>query len=202
MFLLSFRRYMRIPHELKPSQIFKQDSLSPNKIALQIILLQIFYYVTASILFYCWAKLFGYDLQIKNWLFSWEYINYDTTLGLSLCILWLLDSLICVIFLTVIVGRSKLAWDFAVTIHAINLIIVLITTGKVPSFSWFLLQLLSSLILVFLSTWTTRWKELRDTFFEGLVDPAVGSAQVDAGLRSSANDGSKAIELKDLEAQK
>lgn len=193
---------MRIPHELKPSQIFKQDSLSPNKIALQIILLQIFYYFTASVLFYCWGKLFGYELQVKKWLFSWEYINYDTTLGLSLCMLWLLDSLICVIFLTVIVGRSKLAWDFAITIHAINLVIVLITTGKVPSFSWFVLQLLSSLILVFLSTWTTRWKELRDTFFEGLVDPAVGGAQIDAGLRSSASEGSKAIELKDLEAQK
>lgn len=193
---------MRVPRELKPSEIFKQDSLSPSKIALQIILLQIFYYTTASVLFFCWARLFGFELQIKNWLFSWEYINYGTTLGLSLCILWLLDSLICVLFLTVIVGRSKLAWDFAVTIHAINLIIVLITTGKLPSFSWFVLQLLSSLILVFLSTWTTRWKELRDTFFEGLVDPAVGSTQSDAGLRSPADDVGKPIELKDLEAQK
>lgn len=193
---------MRIPHELKPSQIFKQDSLSPNKIALQIVLLQIFYYSTASVLFYCWAKLFGFELNVKSWLFSWEYINYDTTLGLSLSVLWLLDALICVIFLTVIVGRSKLAWDFAVTIHAINLIIVLMTTGQLPSFSWFVLQLLSSLILVFLSTWTTRWKELRDTFFEGLVDPTVGSSQIDAGLRSSADNENKPIELRDLEAQK
>lgn len=191
---------MRIPHELKPSQIFKQDSLSPSKIALQIILLQIFYYTTASILFFCWAKLLGYELQVKNWLFSWEYIDYTTSLGVSLSVIWLLDSLICVIFLTVIVGRSKLAWDFAVTIHAINLLVVLIFTGRFPSLSWIFLQLLSSLILVFLSTWTTRWKELRDTFFEGLVDPTVG---VDSftDVRSS-NDHSRPIEMKDLEAQR
>lgn len=200
MMFLSFRRYMRVPHELKPSQIFKQDSLSPSKIALQIVLLQIFYYITASILFYCWAKLVGYELNVKNWLFSWEYINFNTTLGLSLSVLWLLDSLICVLFLTVIVGRSKLAWDFAVTIHAINLAVVLITTGQLPSFAWIFLQLLSSLILVFLSTWTTRWRELRDTFFEGLVDPAFGEGAADAEIRPEANDN-KPIEMKDLEAQ-
>lgn len=198
---LSFRRYMRVPHELKPSQIFKQDSLSPSKIALQIVLLQIFYYITASILFYCWAKLVGYELNVKNWLFSWEYINYNTTLGLSLSVLWLLDSLICVLFLTVIVGRSKLAWDFAVTIHAINMAVVLITTGQLPSFAWIFLQLLSSLILVFLSTWTTRWRELRDTFFEGLVDPAFGEGAADIEIRPEANDN-KPIEMKDLEAQR
>lgn len=198
---LSLRRYMRVPHELKPSQIFKQDSLSPSKIALQIILLQAFYYITASILFYCWAKLVGYELNIKKWLFSWEYINYSSTLGLSLSVLWLLDSLICVLFLTVIVGRSKLAWDFAVTIHAINLAVVLITTGNLPSFAWVFLQLLSSLILVFLSTWTTRWRELRDTFFEGLVDPGFGETPADEEIRPEGSEN-KPIEMKDLESQR
>lgn len=157
-------------HGLKPSEIFKQDSLSPAKITLQIILLQIFYYNTAAFLFFSWGKLVGYKIEMKKWLFSSEYIDFTNGYGLTITILWLVDSLICVLFLTVIVGRSKLAWDFAVTIHAIDLIVVCLYTHSVPSLSWFILQILSSLILVFLGTYTTRWRELRDTFFEGMVD--------------------------------
>ncbi|EJT43446.1 SYS1-like protein [Saccharomyces kudriavzevii IFO 1802] len=202
--MFSIRRYLRVPNELKPSQIFKQDSLSPSKIGLQIVLLQIFYYTTATILFYCWAKLAGYDLEIKDWLFSWKNIEFTNACGLSLSLLWLLDSLICVFFLTVIVGRSKLAWDFAITIHAINFIVVFFYTWEFPTFSWFFLQILSSLILIFLGTWTTRWRELRDTFFEGLVDPNEGGNQLVASSQEY-NDrtiaGQSPIQLKDLESQ-
>ncbi|CAI1514221.1 hypothetical protein SEUBUCD646_0J01940 [Saccharomyces eubayanus] len=202
--MVSIRRYLRIPNELKPSQIFKQDSLSPSKIGLQIVLLQIFYYTTATILFYCWGKLAGYDLEIKNWLFSWENIEFTNAYGLSLSLLWLLDSLVCVFFLTVIVGRSKLAWDFAITIHAINFIVVSFYTWELPSFSWFFLQVLSSLILIFLGTWTTRWKELRDTFFEGLVDSNEGQSQPTASSQEHSDHtllGQSQIQLKDLESQ-
>ncbi|SCV99577.1 LAFE_0A06260g1_1 [Lachancea fermentati] len=193
--MISFRRFLRVPQELRPSEIFKQDSLSPSKISLQIVLLQIFYYLTACSLFYCWAKLCGYELELKKWLFSWELIDFTNSFGITMCIIWLMDSLICVLFLTVIVGRSKLAWDFAITIHAINLITVLLYTHKWPSFAWFLLQLLSSLILVFLGTWSTRWRELRDTFFEGLVDQPIES-------QSNLVHSKDPIEMKDLEAQK
>lgn len=187
---------MRIPNELKPSEIFKQDSLSPSKITLQIVLLQIFYYITASMLFYCWANLGGHKVEMVEWLFSSKYIEFTNAYGLSLSVLWLLDSLICVIFLTVIVGRSKLAWDFAITIHAINFIVVWFHTGNLPSVQWLILQVQSSLILVFLGTWTSRWRELRDTFFEGMVD---SEEVVHTGTTDSHTP--KPIELKDLESQ-
>lgn len=193
--MVSFRRYLRIPQELRPSEIFKQDSLSPSKIALQIILLQIFYYLTACFLFYTWAKLCGYELELKKWLFSWELIDFSNSFGIILSLLWLLDSLICVFFLTVIVGRSKLAWDFAITIHAINLVVVWVHSGTLPSISWFILQALSSFFLVSLGTWTTRWRELKDTFFDGLVDQETLS-------KPTTNTDSEAIEMRDLEAQK
>ncbi|KAL3230478.1 Protein SYS1 [Nakaseomyces bracarensis] len=187
----SFRRYMRLPQELRPSEIFKQDSMSPGKIALQIVLLQLFYYATACVLFYGWATVAGHKPEVLRWLLSWEYIEFTNALGLSLSLLWLTDSLICVIFLTVIVERSKLAWDFAITIHAINFVVVFIHTGSFPNLPWLVLQVLSSLILVFLGTWTTRWRELRDTFFEGLVDTELASGS-----------SPPAIEMRDLESQK
>lgn len=107
-------------------------------------------------------------------------------------------------FLTVIVGRSKLAWDFAITIHAINFIVVFLYTRKFPSFSWFFLQILSSLILIFLGTWTTRWRELRDTFFEGLVDPNEGEVGLVTPSQQHSNHSEleqSPIQLKDLESQ-
>lgn len=199
--MISTRRYMRIPRELMPSEIFKQDSSSPSKILIQIVLLQIFYYLSASMLMYAWAKICGYEIQMKEWLFSWEYIEFSNSFGLSMFILWLVDSLVCVFFLTIIVGRSKLAWDFAVTIHAINLTVVWVYTGSFPSLAWFILQLISTLVLVFLGTWITRWRELKDTFFEGMVDNGDGrlSTLQHGTTETPQSDG---IEMKDLEAQK
>lgn len=193
-----------MPNELKPSQIFKQDSLSPSKIGLQIVLLQIFYYTTAIVLFYCWAKLAGYDLNIKEWLFSWENIDFTNAYGLSISLLWLLDSLICVFFLTVIVGRSKLAWDFAITIHAINFIVVFLIYSEI---SFFFLVFSSNFIIFntnILGTWTTRWRELRDTFFEGLVDPNEGEVGLVTPSQQHSNHSEleqSPIQLKDLESQ-
>lgn len=195
--MVSFRRYMRVPKELRPSELFKQDSLSPSKLALQIVLLQVFYYITACILFYSWAKLVGHKIEMHDWLFSSKYIEFTNGYGLSLSLLWLVDSLICVIFLTVIVGRSKLAWDFGITVHAINLIVVWISTGSMPSLSWLVLQVLSSLILIFLGTWTSRWKELKDTFFEGMVE----ASDISTGLGSLETSHNNPVELKDLENQ-
>ncbi|CCH60411.1 hypothetical protein TBLA_0C06150 [Henningerozyma blattae CBS 6284] len=196
--MLLSRRMLHGLRGLRPSEIFKQDSLSPRKIALQIIILQMFYYITASILFSIWAKLMGFTPDIKKWICSWEPVDFTNSQGISISILWLLDSLICVFFLTVIVGRSKLAWDFALTVHAINLILVWTYTYKFPSFSWFVVQFISSLILIFLGTWTSRWKELRDTFFDGLVDPTMSIPNTTE--RNSSN--SPQFELRDLESQK
>ncbi|CDO94945.1 unnamed protein product [Kluyveromyces dobzhanskii CBS 2104] len=197
--MASFRRYMRVPRELMPTEIFKQESQSPGKIIVQIFLLQMFYYLTASVLFYGWSNICGYELNLKQWLFTWQDIDFSNSFGISLAALWLIDSLICVFFLTVIVGRSKLAWDFAITIHAINLIVVWTHTGLFPSLAWFILQLLSTLILIFLGTWITRWRELKDTFFEGMVDSESSSA---AASKPAFENSGNSVELRDLEAQK
>jgi hypothetical protein len=38
------------------------------------------------------------------------------------------------------------------------------------SILWWCLQVLSGVLLVVLSTYLTRWKELRTTFFENMLD--------------------------------
>lgn len=146
------------------------DISSPSKLLVQIILLQCFYYLSALVIFYMVASLNGYDFKI-DWVFSWELVSSENALGLILFVLWLFDSLLCVLFVTVIVGRSKLAWDFAVTVHIINLIVVWLYTDKFPtSVLWWCLQILSGVLLVTLSTYSTRWNELRTTFFDNMLD--------------------------------
>ena len=96
----------------------------------------------------------------------------DNAMGLTLFMMWLFDALLCVLFVTVIVGRSKLAWDFAVTVYIINLIVVWTYTGKFPSsILWWCLQVLSAVLLVTLSTYSTRWNELRTTFLKAWSIP-------------------------------
>lgn len=146
------------------------DTTNPSKLLLQIVILQCFYYLSALVIFYLVASLNGYDFKI-DWVFLWELVEPDNAMGLTLFMMWLFDALLCVLFVTVIVGRSKLAWDFAVTVYIINLIVVWTYTGKFPSsILWWCLQVLSAVLLVTLSTYSTRWNELRTTFFDGMVD--------------------------------
>ncbi|VEU22601.1 DEKNAAC103712 [Brettanomyces naardenensis] len=80
-----------------------------------------------------------------------------------------------------VIGRSKLAWDFAVTVHVINLFCAWMYEGFPKNLSWWALQVMSSLIMVSLGTYTTRWKELRDTFFDGLIDAELGQSNAMMG---------------------
>ncbi|CAH2355018.1 protein Sys1p [[Candida] railenensis] len=152
------------------SGVVSSDITNPSKLLFQIVILQCFYYLTALVIFYLVSSLNGYNFKI-DWIFSWELISPENAMGLTLFILWLFDSLLCVAFVTIIVGRSKLAWDFAITVHIINLIVVWLYTGKFPTSTlWWCLQVFSGVILVTLSTYMTRWKELRTTFFDNMLD--------------------------------
>lgn len=147
-----------------------EPNQSPLRILAQILLLQSFYYLSAFVLFYLVAQLNGYEFSAE-WVFSWVLVEADNAMGLMLFFLWLFDSLLCVLFVTIIVGRSKLAWDFALTVHIINLIVVYFYSGKFPSsVLWWCLQVLSGTLLVTLSTYSTRWNELRTTFFDNMLD--------------------------------
>lgn len=149
---------------------YATDINNPSKLLFQIILLQCFYYLTALVIFYLFASLDGLEFSV-DWIFLWEIVSLENTMGLTLFVLWLFDSLLCVLFVTLVVGRSKLAWDFALTIHIINLLIVWVYTKEFPkSLLWWCLQVLSGVVLISLSTYMTRWKELRTTFFDNMLE--------------------------------
>lgn len=142
------------------------DFLAPMRLFQQIVLMQVGYYLIGIVLIATTLLLSGYEFTLRI-VFSWEPVTFGTTLGWLLAALWLLDMFFSVLAMTIIVGRSKLALDFTLTLHGINLVVAWLVAGKFPlSLLWWLVQITSVVLMVSLGTWTSRWWELRSTFFD------------------------------------
>lgn len=151
---------------------------SPNmtyKLLFQIVILQLFYYFTAMLTFGITSALSGWDFHL-GLVLSWSDVSMENTFGLTLMFLWLLNALFSVGFIAFIIGRSKLVWDFVITIHFFNLVLVWLVNGFPKNMYWWILQISSSLIMTILGVFMTRWVELRDTFFENMTDIEMGSS--------------------------
>ncbi|KAK9365322.1 integral membrane protein S linking to the trans Golgi network-domain-containing protein [Lipomyces kononenkoae] len=158
------------------------DSLAPSRLATQIVILQTLYYVTATvfILFTCLVAGTPFSLDL---IFSWKTLRIDTTIGWTICLVWFLNSIFNVLFLTLFVGRSKLVFDFVLTIHGINLLITTLYAGHFPtSLLWWLLQIASISTMLTLGTWASRWRELNVIYFPPV---AASTASVTAETQSA-----------------
>lgn len=71
-----------------------------------------------------------------------------------------------VILLLLLVARSKLIPDFALTLHFIHLLVTSLYTRSLPAnFLWWGLQLCSVALMVSLGMWACQWRELRPMAF-------------------------------------
>lgn len=70
--------------------------------------------------------------------------------------------------MVLIVIRSKLVLDFALTTHFIHLLTVSLVSGQVPrNFFWYITMAGSSAVGVALGIWGCQYRELRPVFFGG-----------------------------------
>jgi len=70
--------------------------------------------------------------------------------------------------MVLIVVRSKLVPDFALTVHFVHLLVVFFATGKLPRhMMWWLAMAASSALAVGLGIWGCRYRELRPISFGG-----------------------------------
>ncbi|KAF7876717.1 hypothetical protein EAF04_001801 [Stromatinia cepivora] len=139
--------------------------LPPLKILSQIIILQVLWYVigTALILFTALVagRAFSFDMVL-----SWRSLRGDTTVGWMLGFVWMLNSFIGVISLLLLVSRSKLIPDFALTIHFLHLLITSFYSHSIPrNWLWWALQFASMSLMTFLGIWSCQWRELRPINF-------------------------------------
>ncbi|KAF7121594.1 hypothetical protein CNMCM5793_009064 [Aspergillus hiratsukae] len=162
-----------------------RTDLPPLKIVRKILLLQTAYYVSATALILFTTLVYGTGFSL-DLVFSWDALRGDTTIGWMLGLVWMLNSLLgyslrlslpaelgsltgfieSVIFLLLLVSRSKLIPDFALTIHFFHLIATSFYTRSIPrNLLWWGLQCASAALMTFLGIWACQWRELRPITF-------------------------------------
>ncbi|CAF9906825.1 hypothetical protein IMSHALPRED_005365 [Imshaugia aleurites] len=142
-------------------------TLSPLRLLTQIITLQLLYYlcVTTLLLFTSLTagKPFTPDLVL-----SWRSLRGDTAAGWTLGVCWLGGSFCGIILLLLLIARSKLVPDFALTLHALHLLATSLYSRALPAHAlWWALQAASAALMVAGGVWTCRWRELRPIAFGG-----------------------------------
>lgn len=116
-----------------------------------------------------------------------------------------------VVPILLLIARSKLVPDFALTIHFIHLVCTSLYVRAIPTLpSWWLLQIISSGLMVSLGMWACQWRELRPMAFGGkskqqqqqqsAVQDGSGAGDEGAGFemgtgRGRGRDGAGAYEM-------
>ncbi|KAF2144694.1 uncharacterized protein K452DRAFT_245748 [Aplosporella prunicola CBS 121167] len=161
-----------MPRRRRPPRPGALADVAPLRIFTQIVLLQLAYYLSAAILILFTALVAGKDVNL-DLLLSWRSLRGDVTVGWMLGLIWMLNSLICVIYLLLLVARSKLIPDFALTIHFLHLLVTSLYSHSIPShWLWWAVQLASAALMTFLGIWSCQWRELRPINFGGGGGPS------------------------------
>ncbi|KAF2685753.1 hypothetical protein K458DRAFT_364746 [Lentithecium fluviatile CBS 122367] len=178
-----------MPRRRRPPRPGALADLSPTRILSQIIVLQLAYYACAAVLILFTALVFGREVN-TDLLFSWRSLRGDTTVGWTLGLVWVLNSLTCVVFILLLIARSKLVLDFALTIHFIHLIVTSLYSHGIPSnFFWWALQLCSMVVMTFLGVWACRWRELRPINFGTKAAARQGNGPSEDGVGEARGRG-------------
>ncbi|KZM27341.1 hypothetical protein ST47_g1517 [Ascochyta rabiei] len=190
-----------MPRRRRPPRPGALADLSPTRIASQIVLLQLAYYACAAVLIVFTALVAGKEISL-DLLFSWETLRGDTTVGWTLGLVWILNSLTSAIFILLLIARSKLVLDFALTVHFIHLVVTSLYTHAIPShLFWWALQTASATIMTSLGVWACQWRELRPiTFGAKSTKPAAndGVGEARGSGRGRGRDGAGEYEMANM----
>ncbi|KAK0749964.1 integral membrane protein S linking to the trans Golgi network-domain-containing protein [Schizothecium vesticola] len=121
---------------------------------------------------------------------GWRAVRGDTTQG------WLMGFLLVLAggffhaaALVMLVGRSKLVLDFALSLHALHAVVATVYTGEVPgNMAWWVSVVGSSVVAVGLGTWGCRYRELRPIAFGGVGGGTAGGGSGVGGTAEEEGD--------------
>ncbi|KAB5542676.1 integral membrane protein S linking to the trans Golgi network-domain-containing protein [Coniochaeta sp. 2T2.1] len=144
------------------------SELPPLKIASQLLALQAVFYATALVLTLFASLVAGTDFSL-DLVFGWQGVRGDTTTGWMAGFLWVVDGgFVLSIAIVILVARSKLVLDFALSVHAIHLLVASLYSRQIPrNAAWWLAMAASSALGVALGVWGCRYRELRPITFGG-----------------------------------
>ncbi|KAL2268307.1 hypothetical protein VTJ83DRAFT_3153 [Remersonia thermophila] len=165
------------------------SELPPLKILSQIAALQGLYYGAALLLMLFTVLVAGQKFSM-DLVFGWDAVRGDTTQGWLMGFIWVLDGgLFMAAAIVVLIGRSKLVLDFALTLHAIHLVVVTLYSGQLPrNTAWWLSMGLASTVSVALATWGCRYRQLQPISFGGGGSTSAAGGNSNAGRGDGGGD--------------
>jgi len=87
-----------------------------------------------------------------------------------------------IILLLLLIARSKLVPDFALTLHFIHLVVVSSYSRSIPAnWLWWALQVGSAGLMIAGGVWSCRWRELKPLSFGTGTKSTVGRKGRDGG---------------------
>lgn len=96
-----------------------------------------------------------------------------------------------VIAILLLISRSKLVPDFAITVHFIHLVVVSLYSHALPTNAlWWILQFCSAAFMTGLGIYSCRWRELRPINFGGSAASG-GANATGSGNTHAADDGTQ-----------
>ncbi|EHY55339.1 Integral membrane protein of the Golgi [Exophiala dermatitidis] len=153
------------PRRRKPPRAGALTELPPLRIIRLIILLQLCYYATAFILILFTTLVLGQKFSLAL-VFDWKSVRGDNTIGWTIGFLWVVNGFIIVIPVLLLLSRSKLVPDFALTIHFIHFIITSFYTKSIPTnLLWWALEAASASLTISLGVWACRYREMQPISF-------------------------------------
>ncbi|KAK3941291.1 putative integral membrane protein [Diplogelasinospora grovesii] len=157
-----------MPRRRRPPRPGALTELPPLKVLTQLAALQSVYYVAALILLLFTTLVAGTKFSL-DLVFGWSAVRGDTTQGWLMGFIWILDGgLFMAVAIVLLIGRSKLVLDFALSLHFIHLVITSLYTGSLPANSaWWISMAAASAVSVALASWGCRYRELKPISFGG-----------------------------------
>nr|KAJ3421240.1 hypothetical protein HK105_004125 [Polyrhizophydium stewartii] len=146
---------------------FRSASFDPVQLAAQIVAMQCSYYICLSAIVLVLDILTGAPVTLSHVLVSTE-LDPSTTVGWSLFFAFMAASLATCFLAALIVERSKLCLDFAVTLHMFHLVFVVLYSGQLPtSLFWWLTFGSSTAIVAFGGEQLCMRRELEPIMLSG-----------------------------------
>ncbi|KAJ3479445.1 hypothetical protein NLG97_g8320 [Lecanicillium saksenae] len=175
----------------RPPRAGALHELQPLRTAAQIAVLQLLFYAVALVLIVFTSLVAGQPFGV-DLLLGWESVRGDNTQGWLMAFVWVFDGAFCMsVAIVILIARSKLVPDFALTIHFLHLVVVTLYTRSLPRHSmWWLTMAGSSAAAVGLATWGCRYRELQPVFFGGRILGAGDGGASSAARASSPPVGS------------
>ncbi|KAI5793731.1 integral membrane protein S linking to the trans Golgi network-domain-containing protein [Peziza echinospora] len=148
-------------------------SLSPLPLLRQILLLQLTFYATATLLTFFTTSIAGYPFSASLILGAPAWVRGDTVQGWMFGGVWVLVAGVCVLAQILILARSKLVLDFTLTQYFLHFVCTWIYMGGYPwewtggRWEWWGVQVVCCVGTVVGGRWGCGWREMRPMAFGG-----------------------------------